>query len=56
VLDILSRLINDSIVKKGLITIDYSTLDNIFAFNSFLVKISLDFKTRLISAYLIDKR
>jgi len=56
VLDTLSRLINNSIVEKGLATTDYSILDNVFAFNSFLVEILLDFKTRLISAYLADKR
>ena len=55
-LDTLLRLINDSTVEKGLVTIDYSTLDDVFAFNSFLVEILIDFKTRLVSAYLIGKR
>ena len=53
--DALSRLMNLSAKEKGATTSDEGTLDEVSAFNEFLVEMSSEFKESIQAAYLKDK-
>ena len=53
--DALSRPISDLAIEKGMPTFEEGTLDEVFAFNDFLIEMSDDSKTRLRDSYSADK-
>ena len=52
----LSRLISESIRKKDMLISKKSTLDEIFAFNEFLIKMLKKFKRRIQTSYVKNKK
>ena len=54
--NVLSRLINESTRKKNILISKKSTLDEMFAFNEFLIKILKEFKIRVQVFYVKNKK